>query len=174
MTSHQFALAAGAQTKWVLNSAALLRRRVSHTVNDARWWGLLRLLTEHLGLPLQLAADATTRCLRKGGSVRQISVNADPSGSASVLVDLHRYQSTFLGNLSRALVLETPKRRGRPSRPLPLTGARARDGAAVQSAVRYGVDLGLIQAALDRTPAERLAMLESNARFVRGMRQSGR
>jgi hypothetical protein len=172
MTGHQFAIAAGAQTKWILNSAALLRRRVSHTVSDARWWGLLRLLTEHLGLPLQLAADATTRCLRKDGSVRQISVNADPSGSASVVVDLQRYQSTFLGNLSRALVLETPKRRGRPSRPL--TGARARDGAGVQSAVRYGVDLSLIQAAVDRTPAERLAMLESNARFVRGMRQRGR
>lgn len=172
MTGHQFAIAAGARTKWVLNSAALLGRDVRHTPADARWWGLLRLLTESLGLPLQPAAAATTRCLRKGGSVRQISVNADPSESVSVLVDLHRYHSTFLGNLSRALVLETPKRRGRPSRPL--TGSGARGSAAVESAVHYGVDLGLIKAALDRTPAERLEMLESNARFIRGMRQRGK
>jgi hypothetical protein len=165
MTASQFATAVGADAKWILNSASLLRRRVNRNAADAKWWGLLRLLTERLGLPLRLAADAATRCLRQGGSVRQISVNADPSGAASVLVDLHRYQSTFLGNLSRALVLETPKRRGRPSRLL------TRGNAAVESAVRYGVDLGLVQAALARTPAQRLEMLEANARFIRGLRQ---
>jgi len=169
VTSHQFAIAAGAETKWVLNSSALLRRRVRHTAADARWWGLLRLLTESLGLPLQAAADAATRCLRNGASATPISAISDPSGAASVLVDLRRYQSTFLGNFSRALVLETPKRRGRPSRPL--AGGGARGSAVVESAVRYGVDLSLIRAALDRTPAQRLEMLESNANFVRGMRQ---
>lgn len=162
MTSHQLAIAAGAETKWVLNSAALLRRRVRHTPSDARWWGLLRLLTERLGLPLQAAADAATRSLRSGASAGEIAVSADPSGSACVLVDLRRYQSVFLGNLSRALVHETPKRRGRPS--------RSRGLGAIDSARRYGVDLGLVQAAVRRTPAERLQMLEANARFIREMR----
>jgi hypothetical protein len=41
----------------------------------------------------------------------------------------------------------------------------------MDAARRYGVDLGLVLAALERTPAERLAMLEANAEFIRGMRK---
>ena len=82
----------------------------------------------------------------------------------SLVIDLPRYESIFLGNLSRALVQETPRRRGRPSRIQ--SGARA-----IGAARLYGVDLGLVQAALARTPAERLAMLEANAGFIRGMRK---
>ncbi|HEV2018527.1 MAG TPA: hypothetical protein VGQ98_09515 [Gemmatimonadaceae bacterium] len=162
MTPHQFAIAAGSDSKWILNSAALLRRRVRHTNADARWWGLLRLLTESLGLPLQAAADAATSCLREGGSTGEVAALADPSGSASLRVDLRRYQSIFLVNLSRSLVQETPRRRGRPS--------RRPEGGAVDSARRYGVDLGLVEAALKRTPAERLEMLEANVGFIREMR----
>ena len=80
------------------------------------------------------------------------------------MVDLARYESIFLGNLSRARVHETPKRKGRPPR---LAAGRQ----ALSSAHRYGVDLGLIQSALARTPAERLAMLEANSLFLRGMRK---
>lgn len=166
MTAHQFAIAARADAKWILNSSALLGRRVRHTPADSRWWGLVRLLTESLALPLEAAAEAATRSFgAKNDAVRTI-VKTDPSHSASLLIDLPRYESIFLGNLSRALVLETPKRRGRPAPAL--SGARA-----IDSARRYGVDLGLVQAALERTPAERLAMLEANAGFIRGMRQRG-
>ena len=165
MTLSQLAVAAGAEVKWVLNSAALLRRPVRHTTADAKWWGLLRLLTESLNLPLQAAAEAATRALR-GTGVGEVAILADPSGSATLMIDQGRYQSMFLGNLSRALVLETPKRRGRPS--------RSSDRGAIDSALRYGLDLGLVRAALKRTPAERLEMLESNAAFVRSMRQGRR
>ena len=166
MTAHQFAIAARADVKWILNSSALLGRRVRHTPADSRWWGLVRLLTEWLALPLQAAADAATRSLRaKNDSVRT-TVNADPSQSASLVIDLPRYESIFLGNLSRALVQETPRRRGRPSRIQ--SGARA-----IGAARLYGVDLGLVQAALARTPAERLAMLEANAGFIRVMSKRG-
>lgn len=168
MTAHQFAIAARADAKWILNSSALLGRRVRHTPADSRWWGLVRLLTESLGLPLQAAAEAATRSLGTRSEAVRITVMADPSQSASLLIDLPRYDSIFLGNLSRALVRETPRRRGRPSHP------RARGGAgAIDSARRYGVDLGLVQAALKRTPAERLGMLEANAGFIRGMRKRG-
>lgn len=164
MTAHQFAIAARADVKWILNSSALLGRRVRHSRADSRWWGLVRLLTESLGLPLQAAAEAVTRSLGTRGGTVKIAVMADPSHSASLLIDLPRYESIFLGNLSRALVQETPRRRGRPS--------RIRSGAgALDSARRYGVDLGLVQAALDRTPAKRLEMLEANAGFIRGMRK---
>ena len=164
MTAHQFAIAARADVKWILNSSALLDRRVRHTPAESRWWGLVRLLTESLALPLQTAAEAATMCLGTRSEAVRIAVMADPSQSASLLIDLPRYESIFLGNLSRALVQETPRRRGRPS--------RVRSGAgAIDSARRYGVDLGLVQAALRRTPAERLAMLEANAGFIRGMRK---
>ena len=164
MTAHQFAIAARADAKWILNSSALLGRRVRHTPADSRWWGLVRLLTESLALPLQVAAEAATRSIGTRSEGVRITVMADPSQSASLLIDLPRYESIFLGNLSRALVQETPRRKGRP--------AHVRRGAsAIDSARRYGVDLGLVQAALKRTPAERLRMLEANARFIRGMRK---
>ena len=164
MTAHQFAIAARADVKWILNSSALLGRRVRRTPADSRWWGLVRLLTEWLQLPLQAAAEAASRSLGARNDVLRITVMADRSQTASLVIDLPRYESIFLGNLSRALVQETPRRRGRPS--------RIRSGAgAIGGSRDYGLDLGLIQAALARTPAERLAMLEANAGFIRGMRK---
>lgn len=164
MTSRQFAMAARADAKWILNSSALLGRRVRHSLADSKWWGLVRLLTESLGLPLQAAAEAATNSLGVSTETGQVTISADPSRSALLLIDLPRYESIFLGNLSRALVQETPRRRGRP--------ASLRGGArAIESASRYGVDLGLVEVALERTPAERLEMLEANAEFIRGMRK---
>jgi hypothetical protein len=164
MTSRQFAIAAGADTKWLLNSAALLGRRVGRKPADARWWALVRLLTEGLDLPLQTAAAAATRSLGGGRSVGQVAVAADRSESASLVIDLPRCQSIFIANLSRALLQETAKRRGRPAR------SRSRTGA-IDAAIRYGVDIGLTRAALRRTPAQRLEILEANAGFLREMQR---
>ena len=166
MNARQLAVAAAADTKWLMNSATLLRRRLRYNVTEARWWGLVRLLTEALALPLTAAARAATAAF-EAGSKRVITIGADPTDSAALQIDLDRYGSIFLANLSRALVHETPKRRGRPSRP-------AKGNDAITRARNYGVDLGLVRAALDRTPAERLAMLEANARFVRVMRRNGK
>lgn len=163
MTLSQVAVAAGADVKWILNSAALLGRRITYTASDSRWWGLVRLLTESLGLPLNGAARSATASLAGEAGNGLITFGRDPSHSASLQVDLARYGSVFLGNLSRALVHETPKRRGRPA-------GRA-SGGALAVARRYGIDLGLLRSALERTPAERLAMLEANAAFVREMRK---
>lgn len=166
MTSHQVAIAASSDLKWILNSSALLGRPVRRTPADSRWWGLVRLLTECLALPLQAAAEAATRSLGTRKGAARMTVRSDPSQSASLVIDLPRYESIFLGNLSRAIMLETPRRRGRPS--------RTRGGAAaIHAAQKYGVDLGLVRAALARTPAERLAMLDSNVEFIRGMRKRG-
>ena len=165
MTSHQLAIAARAELKWILNSSALLGRPLRRSRAESRWWGLVRLLTESLGLPLQAAAEAATRSLGTRGEAMKIAAKGDPSDSVSLLIDVPRYESIFLGNLSRALVLETPRRKGRP--------AQLRRGAsAIDAARRYGVDLGLVEAALERAPAERLAMLEANATFIRGMRKT--
>lgn len=165
MTANQLAVAAGADVKWVINSAALLRKRLRYSASDARWWGLVRLLTENVGLSLKAAADAATRAFESGDLAPKRTVAADPSHSTSLLVDLARYGSIFLANLSRALVHETPKRKGRPPRRVP-------PRAALRSALEYGVDLGLVRSALDRSPAERLALLEANVAFVRAVRRA--
>lgn len=164
MTARQFAVASAADIKWIMNSAALLRRRLRYSDSEARWWGFVRLLTEAFGLPLKLAADAATASLVITQSSTAVTIGADPSHSASIVVDLARYESIFLGNLSRARVHETPRRKGRPPR---LAAGRQ----ALSSAHRYGIDLGLIESALARTPAERLAMLEANSLFLRDMRR---
>jgi hypothetical protein len=166
MNARQLAVAAAADTKWLMNSATILRRRLRYSIAEARWWGLVRLLTEALALPLTAAARAATTAFG-AGSNHLITIGADPTDSAALQIDLDRYGSIFLANLSRALIHETPKRRGRPSRP-------AKGNDAITRARNYGVDLGLVRAALDRTPAERLAMLEANARFVRVMRRNGK
>ncbi|MEO7823313.1 MAG: hypothetical protein ABIS15_06890 [Gemmatimonadaceae bacterium] len=164
MTAHQFAVAAGTDVKWIFNSASILRRRLHYTVSQSRWWGLVRLLNETLHLPLHLAAEAATASLASGSADGVVTVGADQSHSASMVVDLARYQSVFLGNLSMALVLETPRRRGRS--PRPNSGNRA-----LATAERYGIDLGLARAALARSPAQRLAMLDANSAFLREARR---
>ena len=164
MTGRQAAVAAAADLKWIVNSAALLRRPLRYNAREARWWGLVRLLTAALGLQLKEAAIAATQSLQTKEPGPVVMAGADPSHSTSLLVDLSRYESIFLANLSRALVHETPKRRGRPP------GART-PRAAATSAREYGIDLGLVRSALERTPAQRLAMLEANAAFLRGMRR---
>ena len=159
MTARQTAAAAAASLKWMNNSAALLGRRLRYNTREAKWWGLVRLFVEEMGLSLASAADAATATLRARDPQSHISASTDPSGSVSLVVDLPRYESIFLANLSRALIHETPRRRGR------VKAAGAASG--VTGAKRYGVDIGLLRSALARTPAERLALLEANAAFLR-------
>jgi len=166
MTARQTAAAAAADLKWLTNSAALLCRPLRYHAREAKWWGLVRLLVDRLGLTLKAAADAATAVLHTPHSRAPIDASADPSGSAVLVVDLPRYESIFLANLSRALVLETPRRRGRTTR------RTTRD--AVSAASRYGVDIDLVRSALQRTPAERLEMLDANVAFVRGMKREAK
>ena len=165
MTARQTAVAAGADLKWLTNSAALLGRPLRYHAREAMWWGLVRLLVDRLGLTLKAAAGAATDALRAPGSRALIDGVADPSGSAALVVDLPRYESVFLANLSRALVLETPRRRGRTTR-------RTRD--TVGAASRYGVDINLVRSSLARSPAERLEMLDANVAFVRAMKRAAK
>lgn len=161
MTARQTAVAAGADLKWLTNSAALLRRRLRYDAETARWWGLVRLLVDQLGLTLKAAADAATSALATGRNRSSRAVN--PTGPARIEVDLPRYESIFLANLSRALSHETARRRGR---------MREKAGDAVADARRYGVEIGLLQAALERTPSERLSLLDRNVQFLRAARRA--
>jgi hypothetical protein len=164
MTAHQLAVAAAADIKWLINSSAILGRPLRYTASEAKWWGLVRLLTGTLQVTLVVAAAAATASLRPGSAS---TATADPTDSVALVIDVPRYESIFLANLSRALVHETPKRRGRP----------ARDGSsrrALDAAVKHGVDLSLVRSSLSRSPAERLAILEANRSFVHDIRRRGR
>lgn len=165
MTVRQLAIAAGADLKWLTNSAALLRRRLRPNEREARWWGLVKVFVEEIGLSLKAAAAAASNALLPSASTPPVSALANASGSAAVVVDVPRYLSVFLGNLSRALVHEVPRRRGR--RPVKRAGS-------IAAAQRYGVDIGLLRTALERTPAQRLALLERNAAFLRDMRRASK
>src|SRR3954469_811077 len=159
MTARQTAVAAAADLKWLTNAASLLRRRLRYDAEAARWWGLVRLLVDELGLTLKSAAAAATAALT---TARKGSACADNTSPARIEVDLPRYESIFLANLSRAVNHETPRRRGR-------TRARAVD--VIEQARAYGIDIGLLQMALERTPAERLALLDRNVEFLRAARR---
>ena len=161
MTVRQTAVAAAADIKWLTNAASLLRRRLRCDADAARWWGLVRVLVAELGLTLKAAAGTATAALatgRTGGA----PAPADYAGPARIEVDLPRYESMFLANLSRAMNHETPRRRGR---------LRKRASDAIAAARSYGIDIGLLQAALERTPAERLVLLERNVEFLRAVRR---
>ena len=169
MTARQTAVAAAADLKWLTNSAALLRRPLRHTPSEARWWGLVRILVADVGMTLKAAADAASTALgvlpdrhgsrKSSPPAAMMPAKRDPTGAASLMLDLERYLSTFLANLSRALLLETPRRRGRVKKSSRRT--------AVDVAREYGIDTGLLLSALARTPAERLELLDANAAFLR-------
>ncbi|MFL5483713.1 MAG: hypothetical protein ACJ8AK_16145 [Gemmatimonadaceae bacterium] len=167
MIARQTAAAARADLKWLTNSAALLRRRLRHTPEEAQWWGLVRLLVTDLEMTLATAAEVATAALRSLPETNRrrprrhapTPAKQDPTGTAAIVIDLPRYQSTFLANLSRALILETPRRRGRTS--------EVTRGNAVEAARDYGIDVGLLRSALNRTPSERLQLLDANLEFVR-------
>jgi hypothetical protein len=161
MTARQTAVAAAADLKWLTNAASLLRRRLRYDAENARWWGLVRLLVDELGLTLKAAAVAATAALEAGRMMRP-RTRADYGGPARIEVDLPRYASIFLANLSRALIHETPRRRGR---------VREQASDSIAQARLYGIDIGLLQTSLERTPAERLAMLERNVEFLRAARR---
>ena len=165
MNLTQFSIASGCDMKWLLNSSAILGRNIRLTPENARWWGLVRALESTFGLTLANASAAATRALAGQMDDAIVVVAEDDSGVASMLVNLFRYDTNFLANLSRARVRETPKRRGRRA-------GKSRDPIA--AAERYGLDIGLIQSSLERTPAERLALLDRNREFVYEMRGSRR
>lgn len=161
MTLCQFAVASGADPKWLLNSSKLLRRRLRRTPREASWWGLVRMLESSFKMPLGPAAQVATDAMKQGTEIVWLRARSDPSGSAAMVVNLQRYRSVAAANLSRALVRETPKVRG-----------RHRQGRnPIAAAVEYGLDIGLMKSALEKSPAQRLRTLEANKAFVDEIRR---
>jgi hypothetical protein len=163
MTLSQFAAAVNADPKWVLNATRLLRRPLRRTAADAHWLRLVRLLHHDVGLSLARASRAATRAFRATGP--SAIAAESPDGSAAVLVDRARFESSFVAALGTALTVAGPRRRGRSRKP-------RRDALAAARA--YAVDLGLLRASLALSPADRLQRLEENATFLGAVRPAAR
>lgn len=161
MTERQFARAAGADEKWVQNARRLLARRPVNTVAAARALGLTRVLHQELGLPLAAADRIARAALRAGHARVHVHPRAAAGAPVAVAIDVARYRSDFLVRLSRARLLDQPRRRGR---------RRATPGDPVAAAAAHGVDVSLLRRSLTRSPAARLAELDANAAFLRAVR----
>ena len=164
LTRSQFAAAVRADDKWVENAARTLDRRLEYTPAEARWFGILRVLTRELGISIGRAAELADDALRQPPETRALPLAESDDGAASVVIDLARYHSTFTAALSAALNHGGPRRRGRA----PVKSSRVREPVARARA--YGVDESLVREALERSPAERLARLDANAAFLSALR----
>jgi hypothetical protein len=164
MTNQQFAIAAGGTTKWVQNAAMILGRRFRRTPEEARWLGLVGSLNQGLGMPLRAAAALANEVFGKPAQTSGDARRSKQRDIARIVVDRGLYSSIATARLSRALVREVPKSRGR----------RRRRENPLTAAERYGLDIDLLRISLKRSPAERLAELDQNAAFINAMRSGKR
>lgn len=162
MTAAQFALAVRADSKWVQNAARILGKRFRYSVPEARWLALVRMLNREFSIPLEKAGRLATAALRYPSETREMRLLESGDGAAAIVLDIARFHSDFVASLGTALVLGTPRMRGRRARGAP--------GSAVERARKFGVDIDLLHASLALTPEERLARLDSDARFITALR----
>ncbi len=182
MTRNQFASAVRGEEKWVENTARLLGRRLRYTADEARWMGMVRVLSHELGISLSRAAELADEALRYDPAECKALLGRQGDGSAMVAMDLARYHSTLGAAMSAALMHGGARRRGRhrldyASRARQhgdVTSTRARAVETLTKAAEYGVDIGLLREGLHLSPATRLKQLDENALFTSEMRRSRR
>ena len=164
MSPAQFAIAVGADPKWVRNARQLLRRPETNEPEDAHWLGVVHMLHGAIGCSLATAARIADLVVAAPIDQRELRVPLDESGAFTLTIDLHRAWTLHLARLSRALVMPPPERRGRRA---PTTHS-----SATTRAIAYGIDVERLRSGLGRRVAERLATLDDNATFVAAARKS--
>jgi hypothetical protein len=160
----QFALAVGADQKWIQNVRRLLGRPAGSEPADARWLGIVRELHVTLSCSLATAARIADLVVDAPVDRRQLVVPLDDAGAFTLTIDLHRAWTLHLARLSRALVMPPPERRGRR--------APASRASAMKRALEYGIDVERLRAGLGRRVAERLVTLDANTTLLAAGRAS--
>ena len=163
MTRSQFALAVLADEKWVENASRILQKKLRYTAEEALWLGLVRVLSQEVGVTLAHAAQLANEALQHSTNEASVVVGRGENGSVGIWIDLARCYSTHAAALSAALDMGGARRRGRRrTNPAP----RGR----LERAERYGVDIGLLRAGIHLSPRIRLEQLDENAAFISAMR----
>ena len=107
------AIATRSSVAWLNNSRRLLGRRIHRTPSGARWWGLVRLLSHEIGLPLKSAARAADAVLGAGLEPNRLRFSASTDGAVVLQIDLERFHSTANALLAAAFAFARPGKRGR-------------------------------------------------------------
>jgi hypothetical protein len=102
---------------WLNNARRILSRRVHRTPSGARWWGLVRMLSHELGLPLKSAARVADLVLGSPTAPHRVRIAATADGAIALRVDLERFHSTANAALAAAFAFGQPRGRGRPAKP---------------------------------------------------------
>ena len=164
MTRAQFAMAVNADEKWVENAARLLNRRFTYTQAESVWLGLVHVMSQEVGVPLNRAVELADEALGLIDQRNEVVVGQSQTSSAAIVIDMLRFRSTHSAALSAALTLGGAKRRGRQR------SQAKRKINALNNASRYGVDLDLLREGLKLSPAERLGRADENAAFINAIR----
>ena len=165
MQRSQFALAVGADPKWVDNARRQLGRATRNTPKEARWLGIVHELHAGLKCSLTEAAAYADKALAGSGTEQCVRLAVGESQRVEIVFDARRDLTIHLARLSLALERPPVERRGRPA--LKPRRDRVRERAAA-----YGVDISRLEDGRHRTVEERLARLDENVAFIRAARAS--
>ena len=104
---------------WLNNARRILARRMHRTPSGARWWGMVRMLNNELGLPLKSAARVADLVLVSPAAPARVRLAATSDGAIALRIDLERFHSTANAAVAAALAFGRPRGRGRPRKPRP-------------------------------------------------------
>jgi len=111
------AVATRSDRTWLNNARRILARRLHRTPSGARWWGMVRMLSHELGLPLKSAARVADLVLHGSAAPHRIRIAASSDGAIALRIDLERFHSTANAALSAAFTFGESRAPGRPPRP---------------------------------------------------------
>jgi hypothetical protein len=111
------ALATRSDRTWLNNARRILARRLHRTPSGARWWGMVRMLSHELGLPLKSAARVADLVLQGSAGPHRVRIAATSDGAVALRIDLERFHSTANALLSAAFAFGKSRAPGRPPKP---------------------------------------------------------
>lgn len=159
MTLGRFAVAVGASPRWVLN--ALTRLGVPRRYGEplARRLALARFIAAAAGTPLPEAFALARRALAEADP--RGSWRLEGPGGVALTVDMPRFFTTYGARLALAVNAYGERVRGRRAR---------RRGSAIERAKAYGVDVTLLDSALDRSLEQRVRRVAEDMAFLSDVR----
>jgi hypothetical protein len=160
VTLGQFSITVGMNPRAIQNARLVLGLPPRYTIESAKRLALADILRQACRMSLIDAFGLAGTILREWPRTRKWRRSSTGS-TVTIVVDLERFLSFFAVRLSLARTLYSPRKPGRRPK---------RNRGRVIRAVRHGVDVGLLQVSLSRTPEERLRRLDEDLAFVRSMR----